>query len=82
MGKRGTKKPKDHVAVRLEPEEIARLKALIPRLSEPWRTATISDVMRAALLKGVVVLEHELPLPKHEQHEEAPTSSARRRQSG
>jgi predicted DNA-binding protein len=46
-------RPKQHVAVRLPPELVARLDALIPRLSTEWREATRSDVLRALLLKGL-----------------------------
>ena len=84
MSHRPPKKPKKHVAVRLDSEEIARIDALLPRLSEPWRKATRSDALRAALLRGLELLEQETPPVQDEQaqDEEAPTSSARRRQAG
>jgi hypothetical protein len=49
--------PKQHVAVRLSPELVARLDALIPRLSTEWHEATRSDVLRALLLKGLGAVE-------------------------
>ena len=57
--KRSTKKPTEHVAVRLKPEDVARIDAQIPRLSTPWLEATRSDVLRAALFKGLAVMEKE-----------------------
>ena len=34
-----------------------RLDALIPAMSEQWRTVTRSDVMRAAIAEGLPILE-------------------------
>jgi len=42
-----------HVAVRLDDETIARVDALIPLLSTPWRRARRSDVLRALILAGL-----------------------------
>jgi hypothetical protein len=47
------------VAVRLKPEEVARIDAQIPRLSEPWREAKRSDVLRLVILKGLAAMEKE-----------------------
>lgn len=46
-----------HAAVRLEDELVARLDALIPSLSMPWKKATRSDAIRAAILAGLPLLE-------------------------
>jgi hypothetical protein len=43
--------------VRLPAEELARVDALLPTLSTPWRTATRSDALRAAILAGLPLLE-------------------------
>jgi hypothetical protein len=45
--------------VRLPPEVIARLDALLPGLSTPWRDAKRSDALRAVILKGLPVVEAE-----------------------
>jgi hypothetical protein len=59
-----TPKP-EHISVRLRPEIIARLDAIIPALSMPWHTATRVTVLRAALLKGLPLLEAEhAPKPR------------------
>lgn len=42
-----------HVAVRLEPEAVARVDALIPRFTTPWRRATRSEVLRACILDAL-----------------------------
>jgi len=46
-----------HVAVRLDAETIARVEALGPALSTPWRKAKRSDLLRAAIHEGLLVLE-------------------------
>lgn len=48
-----------HVSVRLDDATIARIDALIPAYSSVWLTAKRSDVMRAALLAGLPVIEVE-----------------------
>jgi hypothetical protein len=48
-----------HVSVRLDDPTIARLDALIPAFSQPWLRAKRSDVLRAALLAGLPVIEVE-----------------------
>lgn len=46
---------KNHASVRLEPEIIDRIDALIPRFSTTGRPGTRSDAVRALILSG---LEH------------------------
>lgn len=42
-----------HVAVRLDEQTLARVDALIPALSTPWRRARRSDVLRALIHAGL-----------------------------
>ena len=42
-----------HVAVRLDEHTLARVDALIPSFSTPWRKARRSDVLRALILAGL-----------------------------
>jgi hypothetical protein len=49
--------PKEHVAVRLDNETLARLDALKEALSTPWHEATRSDLLRAVILAGLEGLE-------------------------
>jgi hypothetical protein len=42
-----------HVSVRLDAETIARVDALAPRFSSPYRPATRSDVLRALILTAL-----------------------------
>jgi hypothetical protein len=42
-----------HVAVRLDEPTLARVDALIPGLSTPWRKAKRSDVLRALIHAGL-----------------------------
>ncbi|MFT3764393.1 MAG: hypothetical protein QM820_02565 [Minicystis sp.] len=44
-----------HVAVRLDEQTLARVDALIPALSTPWRKAKRSDVLRALIHAGLEV---------------------------
>jgi hypothetical protein len=44
---------RNHVSVRLEPEILVRLDALIPRFSTARHPGTRSDVMRALILSGL-----------------------------
>jgi hypothetical protein len=44
---------KGHVAVRLDVATLARIDALMPRLSEEWHQATRSDVLRALILTAL-----------------------------
>lgn len=50
------------VAVRLQPETIARVDALVPRLAArlPGSNLTQADALRAAVERGVQALEEEL----------------------
>jgi len=61
MDRSEKKKAGEHVAVRLEAEDIARVEALRARLGTAWHQATRSDVLRAAILKGLEVIENEAP---------------------
>ena len=45
-----------HVSVRLGTETIARVDALAPRFSSPYRPATRSDVLRALILTALAAL--------------------------
>lgn len=49
--------PKIHVAVRLSQGEVERIDALIPRLSTDWHEANRSDVLRAAIVRGLPAVE-------------------------
>jgi len=44
---------KERVSVRLEPELIDRMDALIPQLSSQWLPATRTDVMRVLVLDAL-----------------------------
>jgi hypothetical protein len=46
-----------HVAVRLDPETVARVDALLPGLSSPWHVAKRSDALRALILAGLDTVE-------------------------
>ncbi len=46
-----------HVSVRLGTETIARVDALAPRFSSPYRPATRSDVLRALILTALAGLD-------------------------
>jgi hypothetical protein len=50
---------KKHVCVRLDLEIVARLEALAKNLSNAWLTAKLSDSVRAALLRGLPLVEAE-----------------------
>jgi hypothetical protein len=52
--------PRSHVAVRLDPETLARLSGLLPLYALPGRLATMSDVLRGVILAGLKVEEHRL----------------------
>lgn len=54
-----TRKQTAHVSGRLDKELLARLDALIPNFSTPFRRATRSDVLRALLLAGLPAIERE-----------------------
>jgi len=42
-----------HVAVRLDAENLARVDAVAPMYSQPWRRATRSDLLRIVILTGL-----------------------------
>ncbi len=46
-------KPTQHVAVRLDEGVVARIDALLPRLSTEWRAGKRSDALRALILLGL-----------------------------
>lgn len=50
-----------HVAVRLDEQTLARLDALIPSLSTPWREARRLDVLRALIHTGLAVQANRGP---------------------
>jgi hypothetical protein len=47
----------DHVTCRVDDPTRARIDALIPIFSTPWREATLGEVVRALLLEGLAVVE-------------------------
>jgi hypothetical protein len=51
---------KEHVAVRLDPETIAALDALLPLYALPGRPPTRSDALRAVILAGIDVEQRRL----------------------
>jgi hypothetical protein len=50
-----------HVAMRLDPETVARVDALLPGLSSAWHTAKRSDALRYLILAGLAAVEAPLP---------------------
>jgi hypothetical protein len=60
----------EHAFARLDDEVVARLRALQPRMSKPWRRATGSDVLRAVIFVGLPVIEAAYPPTA----DEAPTA--------
>jgi Cu/Ag efflux pump CusA len=54
----------DQLVVRVPPDLRGRLKALVPMLAAAGVSVTLTDVARAALLRGVKALEEEhAPIP-------------------
>jgi hypothetical protein len=49
--------PKIHTAVRVDDALRARIDALRPHYSTAWRDATVSDVLRVAIARGLEILE-------------------------
>lgn len=47
----------EQLVVRVAPDLRERLEALIPKLAPPGVTITLTDVLRAALIRGVETLE-------------------------
>ena len=64
---------KDHVAVRLDNETLARIDAIRTLLDTEWRDATRSDVLRLLILKG---LEHFEKKHRSELDKRRPSTSA------
>jgi hypothetical protein len=62
-GGRAKREGFSHVAVRMDVKDVERLDALIPLVSQPWRTGTRSDVLRAVILRGLAELEKSGPKP-------------------
>jgi len=50
---------KQHTAVRVDDQTLARIEALRQIFSTTWRDATISDILRALIYSGLKVLEKE-----------------------
>jgi hypothetical protein len=69
---------KDHVAVRLDPPTLDRLDILREVLSTEWHEANQSDVLRAAILSGLKVLEkeHASRVSELKKRRQDPSSSA------
>jgi len=65
---------REHVAVRLEAEEIERIDAVAKAISQPWHKATRSDALRALFLKGLAswAIDHPSAVPTTVVHGEAP----------
>ncbi len=64
MSKKETKMPKDvggslQTAVRLETDVIARLDALVEKMSRPGLRLSRTDIIRMALAEGLPILEKE-----------------------
>jgi len=68
---RPVKEPAERFRLRLVASLAARVDALVPRFSRPWRKATRVDALRAAILRGLDALEAEGDAP--------PKSTGRRR---
>jgi hypothetical protein len=47
----------DHISTRVSADAIARIDALIPHFSTPWRRATRSEILRYLMLQGLGVEE-------------------------
>ena len=50
----------EQLVVRVPPELRERLQALVPKLAPPGVSTTMTDVIRAALVRGVETLEADL----------------------
>lgn len=48
------------ISVRVDAETVRRLTSLAPKLSTPYLTAKLADVVRAALTEGLPILEEKL----------------------
>ncbi len=52
--------PKQHVAVRLSEEDLAKINAIVAMLANEWSRVSRSDVLRMLFHKGMVVFEKEM----------------------
>ena len=56
--------PTPYAAFRIDPAILARVEALGPRYTRPWRKATRSDLLRICILAGLDALENQKPVWK------------------
>lgn len=63
-----SKRTPTHLSVRPTKELIGRIDALVPRMAAPGVEVSRSDVVRAALFKGLEVLERDLLLHVKKKH--------------
>jgi hypothetical protein len=72
-----------HVSVRLDEEIIARVDALRPHYSKPWRKVTRSDLLLIVILAGLEVEDPsgKLPTPAAPAKSPAPVPPAKKRRS-
>ena len=68
----------NHVSVRLDAETIARVDALAPQFSTPWRPATRSDVLRGLILDALANQEE----PVRRESAASSTQQAEREREG
>jgi len=50
---------REHTAVRVDNETLARIEALRKDMTTAWRDATTSDVLRALIYTGLDIIEKE-----------------------
>jgi predicted DNA-binding protein len=60
MGDQESEHRGQQVSVRLDREMVQRLASLAPKLSTPYLKASLVDVVRAAIIEGLPILEGEL----------------------
>ena len=65
---------KQHTAVRVDQETLARIEAFRELFSTKWRDATISDILRALILRGLDKLEHDHRREIKKKRPRSPTS--------
>jgi hypothetical protein len=53
------------IAVRIDADLLARIDAMVAKLSTDWRQASRSDVIRALCIKALPLLEAEGAEPEH-----------------
>lgn len=66
------------VSIRLDDATLARVDALAPRYTQPWRVPTRSDLLRVVILAGLAVEEQQAPPAR----EEPPTRRRARGRGG